>query len=205
VYAVDLGSNRRQQIAAFPGLNVGADVSPDGRSIVLTLSKDGNPDLYVMTLRTRRLTRLTKTRHAAEASPCWSPDGRQIVFVSDRPGRPHLYVLSKNGGKEKRLTFRGRENVAPSWGPDGRIAYSSRREGKYHICVMDLKAGEDTQLTREYVDHEDPSWAPDARHIVYTRTEGYRSDLYVLDTMGDPPVRLTRLQGDWYSPAWSSR
>jgi TolB protein len=158
-----------------------------------------------MDLRTRRLTRLTKTGQAAEASPNWSPDGRQIVFVSDRVGRPHLYVLSSHGGQEKRLTFRGRENVAPSWGPDGRIAYSSRREGRYHICVTDPRTGADTQLTSDYVDHEDPSWAADGRHIVYTRTEGYRSDVYVLDTMGDPQVRLTRLQGDWYSPAWSSR
>lgn len=205
VYMIDLATNARKRIAGYPGLNAGADISPDGRNMVLTLSKDGNPDLYVMNLRTRRLTRLTRTRYAAEASPSWSPDGKQIVFVSDKSGSPQLYVTGRGGGKQQRITFRGSENVAPDWGPDGRIVCSSRRQGRYHICVIDPVTRRERQLTTEHADHEDPSWAPDGRHIVYSRTAGYHSDLHVLDTMGDPTVRLTTLHGEWYSPAWSPR
>jgi TolB protein len=173
--------------------------------MVLTLSKDGNPDLYVMDLRSRNLTRLTRTQHAAEASPTWSPDGRQIAFVSDRSGSPHVYTVSVRGGRQQRITFQGRENVTPDWGPDGRLVCSSRRSGRYQVCVVDPREGSEEQVTSDYVDHESPSWAPDARHIVYTRTEGHASDVYVLDTLGDPPIRLTTLQGDWHSPDWSPR
>ena len=166
---------------------------------------DGNPELYIVELRSGRLTRLTKTRHAAEASPSWSPDGRLIVFVSDSSGSPQLYVASRSGGKHRRITFRGNENVSPDWGPGGKIVYSSRREGRYQICVVDPSSGETIQLTRDYVDHEDPSWAPDGRHIVYSRTVQYRSSLYILDTMGDPEIPLMSMRGDWYSPAWSPK
>jgi TolB protein len=194
-----------KRVAGFPGLNAGAAIAPDGRRMALALSKDGNADLYVMSLGTSRLTRLTRTRGGAEASPSWSPDGRRLVYVSNTTGLPQLYAVGSGGGRAKRISFRGRENVAPDWGSDGRIVFCSRREGRYHICVLDPKTGKETQLTSGNANHEDPSWAPDGRHIVCTRVERYRSSVYILDTLGDPPIRLTRLAGDWYSPAWSPR
>jgi TolB protein len=203
VYLIDLVTKQRRRIAGFAGLNSGAEFSPDGRSMALTLSKDGNPELYTMDLGGGRLTRLTHSRHAAEASPTWSPDGRQIAFVSDQSGSPQVYVLGHRERQAKRITFQGSENVAPDWGPDGRIAFSSRRGGCYQICVYDAATGRDVQLTAGGADHEDPSWAPNGRHLVYVRTERYHADLYILDTLGDPEVRLTAISGEWYSPAWT--
>lgn len=204
VYRIDLQSFRRRRVVSFPGLNTGAAISPDRRQMVLTLSKDGNPDLYLMTLSSRRIQRLTRTPNAAEASPTWSPDGRQMAYVSDRFGRPQVYVMSVSGEGNRRITFSGSENVAPDWGPGNLIVCSSRREGRYQLVVVDPtgKAPE-KQITSEYVDHESPSWARDGRHIVCTKTQGYQSDVYILDTLGDPAVRLTTLQGDWYAPDWS--
>jgi TolB protein len=204
VYLVDLASNRRAKMSGFPGLNSGADIGPDGRTLVLTLSREGNPELYTMGLGGRSPTRLTRTRNAAEASPCWSPDGNQVVYVSDAPGSPQLYLMGRDGGRQSRITFRGSENVAPDWGPDGRIAFSSRRGGCYQLCIYDPKTGKEEQVTQDYADHDEPSWAPDGRHIVYTRSSGHASSLYILDTLGDPEVRLTKFSGDCYSPAWSS-
>jgi len=186
-------------------VNAGAAISPDGRLMALTLSKDGNPELYIKNLGSGKLTRLTKTGTAAEASPTWSPDGKKIAFVSDSSGSPQIYIVSSRGGKARRVTHRGNENVSPDWGPDGRIAFSSKRSGRYQICVMDPERHTEEQLTSDYVDHEQPSWAPDGRHIAYARTEGYVSDVYILDTMGDAPLRLTRLKGNWYAPAWSPK
>lgn len=205
VYTIDFRTTRRTKLASYPGINAGADISPCGRQMALALSKDGNPDLYIMDLGSRRLTRVTRTQHAAEASPSWSPDGSRIVFVSDRSGSPQLYVTGRAGGQQTRISFRGRENVSPDWGPDGRIACSSSRGGRYELCVMTPGSGQEEQLTRGSADYEDPSWAADGRHIVCSRTERYRSDLYILDTLGDPPLRLTTLPGDWYSPAWSPK
>jgi TolB protein len=205
VYLIELANLRRTRISAYPGLNSGAAISPDGRTVALTLSKDGNPELYLMGLDGSRLTRLTRTLTAAEASPAWSPDGSQLVYVSDQSGSPQLYIISRAGGQGRRLTYRGSENVAPDWGPDGRIVCSSRQQGRYQICVIDPATGEPELLTSGGADHEDPSWAPNGRHIVYTRVAGYKKDLYVLDTMKDPEVRLLTIGGDWYSPSWSAK
>ncbi len=205
VYLVDVASGNRQRIAAYPGLNTGATFSPDGRDVALILSRDGNPELYLKSLSSGQLTRLTQTPHAAEASPSFSPDGSQIVYVSDQAGvgRPQLYIISRNGGAARRLTGRGSQNVAPDWGPNGLITYSSLTGGKFQVCVMDPSGGEPRQITSDWADWEDPTWASDGRHIVCSRTQNYHSKLYLLDTLGDPPVALADFQGDWYSPAWA--
>ncbi len=205
VYSIDLATGNRQRLAGYPGLNTGADISPNGREVALILSKDGNPELYVKNMRSGQLTRLTNTPRAAEASPSWSPDGNQIVYVSDQSGTPQLYVISREGGRPVRLTSRGSENVAPDWGANGWIAYSTRVGGRYQVCVMDPVSGVTRQITSDNADYEDPCWAPDNRHIACGRSQQYRSAIYLLDTLGDPPLALLETQGNWYSPAWSAK
>ncbi len=205
IYRLDLAASRRAPVAGYPGINTGAAIAPDGVRMALTLSKDGNPDLYVKDLRSGRLDRVTRTPYAAEASPSWSPDGGRLVFVSDRSGRPHLYVKAGLGGDERRLTYTGRENVSPDWGPDGRIAYVSLRDRGYAVYIYDPQRGTHTELVNDGADWEDPSWAPDGRHLVCSRSAGHRSELYILDAEGGAPVRLTAMEGDWYAPAWSPR
>lgn len=201
VYSIDVGSGSRRVVANFPGLNTGGAVSPGGREMALILSRTGNPELFVK--GGAGLTKLTATTHAAEASPAWSPDGSRIVYVSDQAGTPQLYLISRSGGRPQRLTSRGSENVAPDWGANGWIAFSSKLGGRYQICIMNPDTQEIRQLTADGADYEDPSWAPDGRHIACARTAGYRSSIYLVDTMGDPPIPLLDASGDWFSPSWA--
>jgi len=205
VYMITLASGQRKAIASYPGLNTGAAVSPDGRDCALILSRDGNPELYIKNLQSGKLTRLTRTRAAVEASPSWSPDGSRIVYVSDQSGRPQLYIIARSGGRPRRLTSRGTENVAPDWGPNGLIAYSSRIGRRYQINLINPETLEITTFNTDGADYEDPSWAPDGRHLACSRSERYHSQVYLLDMLGDPPVRLHDYKGDWSSPAWSPR
>lgn len=203
VLEIDLGSGKRRVVSRKPGLNTGAAVSPDGRTLALILSKDGNPELYTMSLRSGRLQRLTRTGRGNEASPCWAPDGKSIVYVSDTSGHPQLYIVSRSGGAPRRLRLRGSENVAPDWGPNGWIAYASRFGGRYQVFIVDPESLEIRQISSGPADYEDPSWAPSGRHIVCSRTQRYISRVCVLDIMGDAEVSFDLGKGDWYSPVWS--
>lgn len=205
IYRIDLSRNRREMLANYGGLNTGASISPDGKNLALVLSKDGNPELYIQNIRSKKLTRLTATPRATEASPSWSPDGRQIVYVSDSSGTPQLYIIAREGGVPKRLSRQGTENVAPDWGPNGLIACSSRSGGRYNIAVIQPASGQTVYLANEGADYEDPSWAPDGRHIVAARSVRYQSTLYLLDTVSDRPVALLNGGGSWYAPACSPR
>lgn len=203
IYRIDLASRKRTRVSNFAGLNTGGAISPDGRDMAVILSKDGNPDLYIMRLSDGSLTRITSTPRAVEASPCWSPDGRQIVYVSDQSGTPNLFIVSRGGGQPRQITSRGRQNVSPDWGPQGDIVFSSLIGGKFQVCVVNPQTLEIRQVTSDHADHEDPTWAPNGRHIACAKTQQYKSKVYLIDTMGDPPILLTDYEGDWYSPKWS--
>lgn len=203
IFGVSTAGGKRAPLANFTGLNTGGAVSPDGKLVAAILSHPGNPELFVINTVTRRATRLTRTPRGAEASPCWSPDGNRIAYVSDEGGTPQIYVMDSESKRASRISMRGSQNVAPSWGADGRIAYCSNQDGSYKIVVYDPSNGSTTVVSPQGADWEDPSWAPDGRHIVASRCDGRTFSLWVLDTEGDTPVKLSLPSGDWRSPDWS--
>ncbi len=204
ILMIDIASGGRQKLASFPGLNMGGAFSPDGRQVAMVLSKDGNPELYVMTLGSSQLTRLTRTPQANESSPSWSPDGSRIVYVSDAAGvsRPQLYIVGRDGQSPRRVTSRGPQNVSPDWGPDGRIAFSSIAGRAFSLCVLDPETLMVTPVAADAASYEDPSWARDGRHIACARSLQYRSGICLVDTVTKEKVDLLSEGGDWYSPSW---
>ncbi|MCU0857429.1 MAG: hypothetical protein MUC65_03380 [Pontiellaceae bacterium] len=205
VCRIDLTRKKRELLSGYGGLNTGAAVSPNGKEVALILSKDGNPDLYIRNLRGKTVTRLTATPRAIEASPSWSPDGEHLVYVSDTGGSPQLYIISRSGGKPRRISSRGAENVAPDWGSNGLIACASKSGGCYSIAIIQPFNGQTVYLTTDDADYEDPSWTPDGRHLVAARSSNHQSALYLLDTVSDRPVALLHGGGSWYAPACSSQ
>ena len=212
-YRVDLATNRRAPVSAFPGMNHGAALSPDGSRAAIVLSRSGTVDLYLVDPATRRLLdRLTRSK-ANEASPSWSPDGRSLVYTSDEGGVPRCYVMDLASRSPRRLVWSSaiRESVAPEWGANGRIVFCGRAGGRYGVYVADPAGNTRTAVLKpvspaDGADYEDPSWAPDGRHVVCTRTAGWRRSLVVLDTEpdGDPARKLFDVPGDWYLPSWSA-
>ena len=60
--------------------------SPDGARLAFSSDRGGNYDVWILTLATGEVRRLT-TNAANDSMPAWSPDGREIAFVSDRAER----------------------------------------------------------------------------------------------------------------------
>jgi TolB protein len=208
VLEVDWITGQRRRVASYPGLNTGAVFSPDGAKIALTLSKDGNPELYTMDTQGGGLRRLTRTK-GAESSPSWSADGQNIAYVSDDRGSPQIYVISKDGGDPTRLTVAPSYNTEPDWSrpPAGStlkpmLVLTSRVAGKFQIGLYDSGKNEVRTLVADSADNQDPSWAPDGRHLVYAKTRNWRSQLYILDVLTGEQVQLPAVEGDALEPAW---
>lgn len=207
VFLITIANGERRCLADFPGLNSSAAFAPNGSELALILSKDGNPDLFVMDINGNRLTRLTYTKRAAEASPSWSPDGKEIVFVSDSSGTPQLFIIGRSGGEPRRIAVGGAQNVDPDWGANGYIVYSSLIGGQFQLFVFNPATGETRQISRDDANYEDPTWAPDGRHIFCVRRQNYHSRIFIVDTLSSSCISLIAEseKGDWFSPDCSGK
>src|SRR5678815_4991986 len=124
--------------------------SPDGRYLAFISSRTGNGDIYLLTLATGDLKRLTFD-DGLDQLDGWSRDGRWIYFSStsrDIGGLNDLYRVSVNGGTPMPVSADRYTNeffCAPS--PDGKtLAFSARgiasgqwwRKGHSHIDESEI-------------------------------------------------------------------
>ena len=197
---------RSRIISAFRGINTGAAVSPDGKSLAVILSPDHQVDLYVLGLDRQRKTRLTRGI-AVEASPCWSPDGKKIAFVSDRNGNPRIFTVNADGSNLTLLpkVANGVDAVTPAWSDDGKIAYATRIRGSanYALAVYDPDDQSNKIVTRGGGSWESPGWAADNRQVICKRTLNGKSSLWIVDTLTGRERELLRTGTELFDPAWS--
>jgi len=184
--------------------------SPDGKKLAFANHKNGNTDIYVLDLSSKKVTRLT-SQLSIETEPVWTPDGQSIIFNSDRSGRPQLYKMSASGGKTTRLTFEGVENAKPAVSPDGKklaMVHAIRNEDgrlEYKIAVMDVETGHLNVLTDGRLD-ESPSFAPNGSMIIYATTaKRHGQDRGFLAAVAvDGSVEQTlATEDEVWEPAWS--
>ena len=132
-------------------LNLGGVMSPDGSTIALTLSKDGNSEIYTIDTSGGIKARLTNNA-AIDGSPTWNPGGNQIAFVSSRNGGPQVFRMGSNGSGATRLSKQGNYNQTPDWNPGqgargSMVAYAGRdNSNRYDIFAVD--AGRRTSALR---------------------------------------------------------
>jgi TolB protein len=189
-------------VSASKGINGAPAFSPDGGRLALTLSKGGNPDVYIMDLGSRSLTQITK-HFAIDTEAVWAPDGQSIYFTSDRAGKPQIYQVSPSGGEPNRVTFEGQYNARASVvdAKGIKIAMVQGNGNVYRIAVLD-RATNQTTLVSPGNQDESPSFAPNGSMLLYATSEGTRGVLYAVSADGRVRQRLVLADGDVREPAW---
>jgi TolB protein len=166
------------------------------------LSKDGNPDIYVLNLENRRLRRITR-HYGIDTEPSWRVDGEAIVFTSNRGGKPQIYQMLLSDLSIERLTFEGDYNAKASLLPDGSgLVMVHRREGIFHIALLNLQRGRLTVLTETALD-ESPSIAPNGSMLIYATQVNGEGILAAVSIDGGVRFNLPSSDGDVREPAWS--
>jgi TolB protein len=200
LYGITL-DGRRFEISRRPGLNTSPSWCEALGRLAVSLSKDGNSEIYTMSRDGRDLARLTNSPDA-DTAPAWSPDGSRIAFTSDRSGQPQIYLMDASGGPA-RLVSHGGYCDSAAWSPDGRrLAYVAREQGEFNIYMVDIAGGGPAiQLTRGQRDNRDPSWGPSSKHLVFSSNRSGRHEIYMMNTDTRVAKQLTRTGGAT-SPVW---
>jgi len=173
------------------GYNAEATISPDGRTILFTSTKDGDLELYTMDVNGRKVRRITN-RVGYDGGAFFSPDGKRIVWRAGlpenaaeeleyrsllkqdlvRPSKMELWVADADGGNARQVTRNGAANFAPFFTPDGkRIIFASNmddpRRRKFELYLINVDG---TGLERVTYGAEFDSFAmfsPDGKRLVW--------------------------------------
>ena len=138
----------------------------------LTLSKDGNPEIYVINASDGAIIKRLTDNKAIDTSPAWSPDGGTIAFVSDRNGGPQIFIVSAAGGAASQVSKNGNYNTTPTWSPKAGkkiIAYTTRDGGSYDIVTLDLDSKAMVRVTQSEGQNEEPAFSPNGRALAFAR------------------------------------
>jgi TolB protein len=108
-----------EKLPRFDGIASSPSWHPNGKSLVLTLSKQGNKDIYSYSLANKKLTRLTQHK-GIDTEASYSPDGKNLVFTSNRSGQAQIYIKNLKTGHINRATFTGRYNAKAVFSPNGK-------------------------------------------------------------------------------------
>lgn len=199
IYTVKLNGTGLRRLTDSPGYDAEGSYSADGKQIVFTSSRDGDPDLYVMDADGSHVRQLTNVP-GYDGGPFFSPDGKWVIFRSDRQEEHmlQLYAISVDGKTEVQLTDNLKQvNWCPYFHPSGKYLiwssadYSQGPSGAhFNLFTMDLdwtgtsvKGGPVTQITYSSATDILPVFSPDGKQMMWTSTRSPdgTSQLWIAD------------------------
>lgn len=141
-----------------------------------------------------------------DAQPDWSPTENRIIFASQRESdrKWRLYTAWGDGSLEVNLRREGR---APTFAPDGhRFAFESCHPtgtlcGLWSANLDNSETGAEWFLIDPLA--KAPDWSPVSEDIVYMANPGDNWDIYLTDSGGKTPRRLTDDPARDGLPVWS--
>lgn len=205
IYVHEVVSGKRRLVANFKGSNSAPCWSPDGKSLALTLSRDGGSHIYLMDASGAGEPKRLTQNASINTEPVFTPDGNSILFVSDRGGGPQIYRMPRSGdvgNNAERITFTGSYNISPSISPDGRwLAFIARQNNAFKLSVMELGTANVSTITETTADDK-PSFSPNSRLIVYSTVLQGRPTLMTTTLDGKVNVALTGQVGEIRDPDW---
>jgi TolB protein len=139
----------------------------------------------------------------------------KLAFISDRDtakgkAAKEVYIMDYDGANPRRVTVNRSINMLPAWNPDGKsLAYISYRSGWPELFTAWIYEGRNTAFAAgksgKIYAH---AFSPDGKKIAYgfSPASGRSSgdmDLWVANSDGTQPQRLTETAASDTAPTWS--
>lgn len=191
IYSVKLDGSDLKQLTSSPGYDAEGTISPDGKKILFTSTRDGDLELYDMNLDGSSPRRLTNAL-GYDGGAWHSQDGQWIVWRANRPkteaevarykdlfsrdmvmpSKMELFTMKADGTQQTQITNNGAANFAPYFMPDGkRIIFASNmtnpRGGNFDLFVINRDGTGLQQISFDESFDGFPMFSPDGKKIIW--------------------------------------
>jgi TolB protein len=136
----------------------------------------------------------------------------QIAFVSSRTGTKEIWAMDYDGANQHPLTSLKTISLTPRWAPDtSRIAFTCFEPGPTRvvspqICMYSVDANKTLSFPRFRGSNSAPAWSPDGSQIMFCSSMLLGNpELFVVDSNGGRPKRVTFSSAANTSPAWNPK
>jgi TolB protein len=176
IYEYSLSSGTKNYIISGEGMLVCSDVSMDNNKLLLTMSPNGQPDIYEFDKTTKTAKRLTDFG-GIDVSGQYLSNGREMVFVSNRLGYPNIFKKYIDSPSVTQVVFKGRENNSCD-AQGNKIVYSSRESknifGSNTFNIYMISNSNTFPLTSSG-ENQFPRFSNDGEVVMYIRQENGNS------------------------------
>ena len=191
IYMSDLNGVIVKQLTHSDGYDAEATLSPDGKKMIYTSTKNGDIDLYIMDLKTGKDKQITNLL-GYDGGAWFSPDGKKIIWRASRPNTEadikeykdflsqdlvaptnmEVYTANIDGSNIKKVTAFGQANWAPAFMPDSkRIIFASNHEYKrgfpFNLYLINEDGSGLEKISRDKGFDAFPMFSLDGKKIVF--------------------------------------
>ena len=191
IFMATLDGKIVKQLTSSKGYDAEATISPDGKKMIYTSTKDGDIELYIMDLASGSEKRITNTV-GYDGGAWFSPDGKKIIWRASRPTTDsavkeykdllgenlvaptnmEVWTADADGKNAKQVSHFGQANWAPAFMPDSkRIIFASNHEYRrgfpFNLYIMDGDGNNLQKISRDNGFDAFPMFSPDGKKIVF--------------------------------------
>jgi Tol biopolymer transport system component len=186
---------------------VDARYAPDGGRIAMAIREAGRTDVWVYTVSSGSLDRLTSVGSVNDRVE-WSPDGRRVLFRTDRDGPTSLWWQTVDGSAPaERLTPKDMKEPALEGvlTPDGKTVVFRIDTPNRLRDILSVPISGDKTITSVLATDADelsPRISPDGKWMAYVSAESGQDEVYVRPFPGAGGRTLVSQNGG-REPLWS--
>lgn len=165
--------------------------SPVDQEITFISYRQGQPQVYLLNLRTERQEVLGNFPGMTFA-PRFSPDGKRVVMSLSQGGDTDIHLMELATRRMRRLTQSPGIDTAPSFSPDGSsVVFESDRGSTQQIYVMNADGSNVRRISFGEGRYATPVWSPRGDQIAFTKIANGEFNIGVMGADGQGERLLT--------------
>jgi len=201
---LDIKTSKIKSVISSDGMMICSDVSSDSKKLLLTMARNGQPDIYTYNVETKKYKR--ETRFGGIDVNAQFMNKNKIVFISSRLGYPNVFSKRLDTNEIEQMVYYGRSNSACSARGEY-IVYKARESSNafskntFNLHLISTKTDFIRRLTATGV-NEFPRFSKDGDAILFIKNYKGQSSIGIIRLNHNKnylfPLKYGKLQAmDW--------